>query len=881
MSENELETPVAVETAASVPADQSEYTADKITVLEGLEAVRKRPSMYIGDTSVRGLHHLVYETVDNSIDEALAGYASLVEVTIHPDNSITVRDNGRGIPIDMHKDLGIPAVEVVMTVLHAGGKFDHNSYKVSGGLHGVGVSCVNALSAWMEVEVHRDHKAYDIRFEKGVTVRKLRELGQVEDRGTTVTFLPDGTIFQETTVYVWDTLASRLRELAFLNRGVRISLTDERGAEKRSEVFFYEGGISEFVKMLNEHKKAINEDVIYMHKEKEGIDVEVAMQYNDQFQTNVFSYANNINTHEGGTHMTGFQTALTRTLNNYAHSSNLIPQEKSMTSQDTLEGLTAIVSVKVPDPQFEGQTKTKLGNSSVRGIVDSVVNSTLSTYLEENPGNAKSIVEKAIIAAQAREAARKAREQVQRKGALEGFSLPGKLADCESKNASECELYIVEGQSAGGSAKQGRNSKFQAILPIRGKLLNVEKASVNQILDNKEIQSLISAIGCGFGTTHDEDGNTVEIFYEDKLRYHRIVIMTDADVDGSHIATLLLTFFFRNMKKLIEKGYVYLAKPPLYKVTKRHNERYIDSDEQLDHYLVDLGCEDVLVKNIKEDRLLQTDEILKITRFVSQAEQITQGLHRHGVDPDYYLTLEKDGKFPIELISIHENDGTLTEKLVYTREEEEEVIIEAEKRLTPMTPDESGMQPENENAPAVRHLHTAINIVQLYEAAACSEQAAEVRAAGYDPKTIFSGTEPLFEIIKKDNDSAVAQEEGPEAEEQTSVAEGASDTEEQETEVAVTQDSENTITSMKALFELIKEHGRSGLKIQRYKGLGEMNPEQLWETTMDPQKRKMIRVSMEDAAQAEYMFSLLMGDDVEPRREYIEKHAAGVKDLDI
>ncbi len=823
------------ENSASVMPEQTGYTADKITVLEGLEAVRKRPSMYIGDTSVRGLHHLVYETVDNSIDEALAGYASEVEVTILRDNSISVKDDGRGIPVDMHKDLGIPAVEVVMTVLHAGGKFDHNSYKVSGGLHGVGVSCVNALSDWMEVEVHRDGMAHDIRFERGVTVRKLRQLHAVNDRGTKVTFHPDATIFQETTVYVWDTLANRLRELAFLNRGVKITLTDEREEEEpRKETFYYEGGVSEFVKMLNEHKGLVHPDVIYMHKEKDGIDVEVAMQYNDEFSVKTFSYANNINTFEGGTHMSGFQAALTRTINSYAKGANLLKGDKPMTSQDTQEGLTAIISVKVPDPQFEGQTKTKLGNSAVRGIVDSVVSDILGSYLEENPVIAKNIVEKAIVASRAREAAKRARESVQRKGALEGFSLPGKLADCESRNPAECELYIVEGQSAGGSAKQGRNSKFQAIIPIRGKLLNVEKARLDKVFENKEIQSLIAAIGCGIG---DDD------FNEEKLRYHRIVVMTDADVDGSHISTLLLTFFFRQMKKLIEKGYVYLAKPPLYKVTKKKNERYIDSDEQLDRYLIELGCEDMIVTRAATGETLDVAMIRQITQFVAKAQQITQGLHRHGVDPSHYLTLEKDGKFPYEMIAIHEADGTLTEKLVYDAEEERAVIADAESRLPAV---EMPPVPEGEEPPP-KGLHPSIDIITLYESRACEELGAAVREAGYDPKTIFEGTEPLFSI--KDAGKDLAPEE--------------------------------TVNSMLQLFDAIKENGREGLNIQRYKGLGEMNPKQLWETTMDPERRKMIRVSMEDAVQAERMFTLLMGDDVEPRREYIERHAAGVKDLDI
>ena len=560
-------------TTQNAPQGQgdSQYTASKITVLEGLEAVRKRPSMYIGDTGERGLHHLVYEAVDNSIDEALAGYATHVEVTIRPDNSIRVSDDGRGIPVDMHEE-GKPAVEVVMTILHAGGKFDHNAYKVSGGLHGVGISCVNALSKWMKVEVHRGGKAYEIGFERGNTVEPLKELGPVSDRGTTVTFKPDEEIFS-TTVYKWDILKNRLRELAFLNSGVRITLTDEREGQQNKEAFHYEGGISEFVTMLNKDKQALH-PVIYMHKAKDGLDVEVAMQYNNGFSETIYSYANNINTFEGGTHLTGFQSALTRVINAYGKSANLLKGDKSMSGVDTREGLTAVVSVKVPDPQFEGQTKTKLGNNEVKGIVDSVVNEALSTFLEENPQTARDIVGKAIVASNAREAARKARELIQRKGALEGFSLPGKLADCSSKDPSICELYIVEGDSAGGSAKQGRDSKFQAILPIRGKLLNVEKTRKDKMLENKEIQSMIAAIGCGLDDNFDIS----------KLRYNRVVIMTDADVDGSHIRTLLLTFFYRQMPDLIKTGHVYIAKPPLFKVKRKNDEQYIETEEQLAHH---------------------------------------------------------------------------------------------------------------------------------------------------------------------------------------------------------------------------------------------------------------------------------------------------------
>ena len=562
MSENNVE----------ISSSSSEYSASKITVLEGLEAVRVRPSMYIGDTGQRGLHHLVYEVVDNSIDEALAGFATHIEVTIHPDNSITVEDDGRGIPVDIHEGEGKPAVEVVLTILHAGGKFDHNSYKVSGGLHGVGVSCVNALSDWIEVEVYRGGKAYSIRFERGVTTVPLHELGPTTKRGTRVTFKPDGTIFPDT-VYVWDILAKRLRELAFLNSGIRITLTDERAETPdqpvRTEKFHYEGGIREFVAMLNHNKELVHPDVIYFHRERNNIDVEVAMQYFNGTSENIFSYTNNINTVEGGSHLTGFQTALTRTINNYTKT--MMKNDTPLSGPDVREGLSAVISVKVPDPQFEGQTKTKLGNNDVKGIVDSIVYEGLKNALDERPEILKPIVESALRARQAREAAKKAKDLVRRKSVMSSLSLPGKLADCSNRNPADCEIYIVEGDSAGGSAKQGRNREFQAILPLRGKILNVEKARLEKILSSETIRNIILALGCGVG---DE-------FNEDKLRYHKIFIMADADVDGAHIRTLLLTLFFRYMPQIIEKGYLYVAQPPLYRVQCGKEITYCFSDKEM------------------------------------------------------------------------------------------------------------------------------------------------------------------------------------------------------------------------------------------------------------------------------------------------------------
>ncbi|MEI6054811.1 MAG: DNA topoisomerase (ATP-hydrolyzing) subunit B [Lentisphaerota bacterium] len=816
----------STENKEAITQSSSNYTASQIQVLEGLQAVRLRPSMYIGDTGQRGLHHLVYEVVDNSIDEVLAGHAKEIKVIIHIDNSVTVIDDGRGIPVDLHEGEGKPAVEVVLTVLHAGGKFDHDAYKVSGGLHGVGVSCVNALSEWLEVEVQRDGSLHHIRFERGDTVSPLKVVRPTTLRGTTVTFKADSTIFS-VTVYVWDILASRLRELAFLNKGVKISLVDER-EQGKEDVFYYEGGIVEFVSHLNKNKQPLNPQVIYLHKIKEDVDVEVAMQYNDSFVESIFCYVNNINTIEGGTHLTGFQTGLTRTLNKYAIGTNLIKADKGMSGTDVREGLTAIISVKVRDPQFEGQTKTKLGNSEVRGIVESVVNEVLGEFLQENPASAREIVNKALVAARAREAARKARELIQRKGALEGFSLPGKLSDCSEKDPSKCELYIVEGDSAGGSAKQGRDSSFQAILPIRGKLINVEKTTIDKVLENKEIQSLIAAIGCGMGQ---------EEFNISKIRYHRVVIMTDADVDGSHIRTLILTFFFRQMKQIIEAGFVYIAKPPLFKVKKKQKERYIDTEEQLDKYLIELGCEDVKVLRLP-DVEVDTATLKKMLDAVNTSKQIGNGLLRHGLIPELYFKTEKDGNFPISRIASRQEDGSIVEEYAYSNEEMAEIISRIKTKASARFEGEE-LTPEEKE----KRLNYLIEITQIYESKACVLLAKDLESLGVPVKHLFGVDEAVFKITS--NDKLLQ------------------------------------LNSLSELFDYIKKIGRQGLHIQRYKGLGEMNAEQLWDTTMKPDARKMIKVTMEDAFQAERIFSLLMGDDVEPRREYIEKYAAGVKDLDI
>lgn len=640
------------EESAEVTTVEGDYGANQIQILEGLEAVRKRPGMYIGSTSARGLHHLVYEVVDNSIDEALAGYCTHIEVTIHKDNSITVTDNGRGIPVDMHES-GKPAVEVVLTVLHAGGKFGGSGYKVSGGLHGVGVSVVNALSTNMEVKVKRDGKIHEITFEKGVTKEPLKVVGQTDETGTLVHFVPDAEIFDET-VYDYDTLRHRLRELSFLNRGITIILTDERPEEVRQETFYFEGGISSFVEHLNRNKEVINPEPVYFNGTKDTTVVEIALQYNTSYSENIYSFVNNINTEEGGTHLAGFKSALTRAANDFARRQGIIKNnEDNLVGEDIREGLTCVISIKLREPQFEGQTKTKLGNSEVRGIVDSIVSEGLSEYFEENPVISKKIIEKSIMASRAREAARKARELTRRKNALEVSSLPGKLADCSVKDPEQAEIYLVEGDSAGGSAKQGRDRRFQAILPLRGKILNVEKARLDKILNNEEIRTMITAFGSGIGSEFDIT----------KRRYGKIIIMTDADVDGAHIRTLLLTFFYRYMRPLIENGHVYIAQPPLYQIRKGRSHWYTYSDEELAQKL---------------------DEV-----------------------------------------------------------------------------------------------------------------------------------------------------------------------------------------------------GRDGITVQRYKGLGEMNPEQLWETTMDPEKRTVLQVHLREAEEADSIFTILMGDKVEPRRRFIEEHANLVRNLDL
>jgi len=844
-----------LEDAKSVSAAQ-EYTADKIQKLEGVEAVRKRPAMYIGDTGERGLHHLVYEVVDNSIDEALAGFCKHIDVVIHVDNSITVIDDGRGIPVDMHKTEKKPAVEVVLTILHAGGKFDKKSYTVSGGLHGVGVTCVNALSEWLDVEVKRDNKVHHMRFKRGKTASKLEVIGKAKGTGTKITFKADNEIFP-VIEYKYDILANRLRELAFLNRGIEISLSDERTAKK--ELFKFNGGIEEFIKHINRAKEPLHPKVIYVEKEKDGITAEVALQYNEGYNESLYSYANNINTIEGGTHLSGFRSALTKAINQYAKSNNLVKEkDPSLGGDDLREGLTAVISVKVPNPQFEGQTKTKLGNGEVEGIVNSIVYEGLMTFLEQNPPVAKRILDKALTAARAREAARKAREAV-RKGALTGGGLPGKLADCSERNPELCELYIVEGDSAGGSAKQGRNRAFQAVLPIRGKLLNVEKARLDQVLNNNEIRNMITAIGTGFGTGDGEGGFAIE-----KLRYHRIVIMTDADVDGSHIRTLLLTFFYRKMPELVERNHVYIAQPPLYKVKRKKREEYIENDDQMSKILVELGTEDVHLYRMRDKKEFSGPQLISVLESLRELEKLVDTIERRGIKCEDYLAArnEKTGELPAYAMRIKEN-GQIRFEFACNDKDWSKLCEKHDVNLDEEIPAEI-KNGDKDKGPEVKPL-------ELNESNSIQTAIEILEKKGFSLDHYATQEEPLFELVEGGA--------SPEAGEAEAAADPKAKGEKKPK--AKAEEKRIPIHSIPAILEQIKEIGKRGLVIQRYKGLGEMNPEQLWETTMDPERRKMLKVVIEDAAKADEMFTILMGDEVAPRRQFIEDNALNVRNLDV
>ncbi|MBN1492993.1 MAG: DNA topoisomerase (ATP-hydrolyzing) subunit B [Candidatus Omnitrophica bacterium] len=774
-------------------------------VLEGIEAVRKRPAMYIGDTSTRGMHHLVYEAVDNAVDEALAGFCTKVEVILHENGSVSVADNGRGIPVEMHKTQKKSALEVVMTTLHAGGKFDRNSYKVSGGLHGVGISCVNALSEWCEVEVRRDGKAYHQRYKRGVPTTKVTDIGKAKKVGTTVTFKPDEEIFG-VREFSFDILSKRLRELAFLNKGLEIVITDKK--QEKEHVFKYKGGIAEFVQYLNQKKTPIHSKIIALEKEKEDVAVDVAIQYNDGYSCDdVFSFANNINTHEGGTHLSGFKTALTRAINQYAKGKDMLKNIKTnLSGNDLAEGLVAVISVKVKDPQFEGQTKTKLGNSEVEGIVSSVVYEMLSGFFEENPPVANKIVNKALDAFKARDAARRARDLVRRKGALESNSLPGKLADCSEGNPELCELYLVEGDSAGGSAKQARDRRFQAILPLKGKILNVEKSRIDKILSNEEIRTIITALGTGVGADQ---------FDISKLRYSKIIIMTDADVDGSHIRTLLLTFFFRQMRPLVENGNVYIAQPPLYKIKKGKREEYVQTEAKMNELLFDLGIEGIEVILPKQKEALDKKALNTLLTLAEEIEKIRTILLKKGIDFEEYLKQAnaKTGALPLHYIE----DG---KKFIYS---DDELADYYKKNVA-------------EDEASEKH-------IEIFESQILEKINKKLSNYDLQSSQFLQNDKPIMKVKVKNET--------------------------------------HEVMSLEELLHKIKENGKEGLNIQRYKGLGEMNPGQLWETTLDPDKRTLLKVDLDDAVEADDVFSILMGDQVPPRREFIERYAKTVKNLDI
>ncbi len=812
---------------SSTTMTQSSYDADQIRVLEGLEAVRLRPGMYIGSTSQRGLHHLIYEIVDNSVDESLAGYCTEIHIAVNEDNSVTVQDNGRGIPVGVKADTGKSALEVVHTVLHAGGKFGDGGYKVSGGLHGVGASVVNALSEKMVVEVHRDGAIWKQSYMRGVPQHDVEKAGETHTTGTRTTFWPDADIF-ETTDIDSDVISTRLREMAFLNKGLKIIFTDKK--TEKTETYHYEGGISSYVQYLNENRTILFDPPFYVEDEKEGVSVEVGIQYTDSYSETVLSFANNINTHHGGTHLTGFRNALTRIVNDYARKNNLIKDnEANLSGDDIREGLTAIISVKVPNPEFEGQTKEKLGNSEVQGIVQNVMGEKLADWLELNPKHAKMIVSKAVLALQAREAARKARELTRRKTVLESSTLPGKLADCSNREPERCEIYIVEGDSAGGSAKQGRNRMFQAILPLRGKILNVERARLDKIYNNTEIQSLIQALGITISRSEEE-------FEMERLRYHKIIIMTDADVDGAHIRTLLLTFFFRYSRPLIENGFIYIAQPPLYKVTAGKEERYLYNDRELERMLNDRGVAGLELFDAKRKASKKEDELKTLLSDINKyAAARLYSLIRPV--PDDVLLYLVENKIESTVLASEEAAEAFAKTLVSKFSQyafKVEANVEEERFAVLFENPKKADASDEREQPPVRITVEMLDSLEF-------ERLVELR--------------PKVEAYLPAEDNAVL--------------------------LVIGGKEERLLTSLEELKLVIEERGKKGTQLQRFKGLGEMMPQQLWDTTMNPETRTLLKVEIEEAAAADKMFDILMGERVEPRRHFIESNAASVKNLDI
>jgi DNA gyrase subunit B len=797
--------------------------------------------MYIGDTASGGLHQLVYEVVDNCIDEALAGYCTQITIFLRKDGSVCVEDDGRGIPIEKHekesvkRGVDISALEVVLTVLHAGGKFDKNSYKVSGGLHGVGVSCVNALSEKLLAEVFKNGHIYEMEFSRGKPVKPLMKKGSTDKRGTTITFWPDKTIFPST-VYNYDILLTRFRELAFLNKGITIDFIDERDLEKKAAHFHYDGGIVSFVSYLNEGKGPLFPTPIYFHASKEGdsglIDVEIAMQWNSEYNELIYCYANNIATHQGGTHLTGFSTALTRVLNTYIKNHQILKNEKiAISGDDMREGLTSVISVKVGNPQFEGQTKQRLGNSDVGSVTQQITGDKLATFLDENPAISKLIAEKVIIAAQAREAAKKARELTLRKTAMDSARLPGKLTDCQETNPELCEIYIVEGDSAGGSAKMGRDRRFQAILPIKGKILNVEKSRLQKVLKNEEVGNMVAAMGCGIGKDN---------FNLSKLRYHKVIIMTDADVDGSHIRTLLLTFFYRHMPQLIEGNYIYIAQSPLYRVKRKKEFCYIHSEKEMDEHLLKLGISDIKITRSKQNTLT-SEEVETLMHAILDVEALILSVEKKGVPfSDFMAARNSSGVLPHYLVNLEE-----TKKFIFSTEELAEIKKEDEKSQMQKHEETLKSMPPEELTEEMKVFRLKnLSLVELFDTKVLDQLEKELQAFDLKLEDYFVAKEDLFEI-REDGEVATP------------------------------------MYTLRDLIDFLRSNGRKGIEIQRYKGLGEMNADQLWETTMDPTKRTLIRVTIPDAIAADHMFSMLMGEDVPPRKAFIESNALWIKNLDI
>jgi DNA gyrase subunit B len=873
--ELEAKPTVATPPPTSSVKDGGGYSAENITVLEGLAAVRLRPAMYIGSTGEMGLHHLVYEVVDNSVDEALGGHATRIDVTIHVDNSITVVDDGRGIPVDDKVINGekMPAVQVVLTMLHAGGKFDASNYKVSGGLHGVGVSCVNALSQEFDVEIWRDGFAWEQDYSKGAPISKLRKMGPSKRRGTKVHFLPDKSIFS-VTEFNYDTLAQRLRELAFLNKGLEITLTDERTTdtktgESKLQTFKYAGGIAEFIKHLNRGKQVLHEKPIYMEAERDNVAMEIALQYNDAYSETVFCFANNINTVDGGTHLSGFKTALTRTINYIGQQLGLFKDVKeNLSGDDVREGLVVVISVKLSQPQFEGQTKGKL-NSDIAGTVQAFVNERLGAFLEQNPSVAKKIINKAIDAARAREAARKARDLTRRKGALDGGGLPGKLSDCSERQPDRCELYLVEGESAGGTAKQGRDRRFQAILPLKGKILNVEKARYDKMLGHEEIRAMITALGCGIGK---------DDFDATKLRYGKLILMTDADVDGSHIRTLLLTFFFRHMTELIKRGHVYIAQPPLFKIKKGKFEQYIKDEREYVQVMVKRASDGMILRHGNDGARLEGAEL---TKFMSQLkdyldffDKVEKRLRNTKVTEAFAQIFAHEGKDSVRRVDF-ESPGKLREmrsrlkELVkeYQFRDVSEVLFDEEHKTYSVTfTDSQG---------AVRKIDwalasTAESRQMLAKQAQLRDKLEPPFYIEYAPKTSkVEAEEEAEEIASEEGVADIAAAPGTAAEAKPAKRNS-----------KVSHDPVEKKTA-REVFDYVIEQGKKEYQVQRYKGLGEMTAPQLWDTTMDPERRTLLQVRLEDIAACEEIFTTLMGEDVESRRKFIEENALDVKNLDI